>query len=93
MWKNPNGPVPKAPKSKGKAAASKGKGKAKKADGEEGEDEEGEEEGGGIPGLLLAQKWDIEDGPDPKGWWVSEKLDGVRYALFLLARGRRAVLT
>ncbi|KAJ2931053.1 hypothetical protein H1R20_g6035, partial [Candolleomyces eurysporus] len=75
MWKNPNGPVPKAPKSKGKAAA-KGKGKAKKADGEEGEEEEGE--GEGLPGLLLAQKWDIEDGPDPKGWWVSEKLDGVR---------------
>lgn len=57
--------------------AAKGKGKAKKAaeDGEEGEEEE---EGEGLPGLLLAQKWDIEGGVDPKGWWVSEKLDGVR---------------
>jgi len=28
--------------------------------------------------LLLANKWDIETGPDPTGWWISEKLDGVR---------------
>lgn len=28
--------------------------------------------------VLLANKWDIESGPDPTGWWASEKLDGVR---------------
>ncbi len=28
------------------------------------------------PGLLLAHKW--EDGDDPAGWWMSEKLDRVR---------------
>ncbi|KAG6818130.1 hypothetical protein H0H87_000035 [Tephrocybe sp. NHM501043] len=31
-----------------------------------------------VPELLLANKWDIETGPDPIGWWISEKLDGVR---------------
>ena len=31
-----------------------------------------------VPELLLAVKWDEENGPDPTGWWVSEKLDGVR---------------
>ncbi|EPQ60269.1 DNA ligase/mRNA capping enzyme [Gloeophyllum trabeum ATCC 11539] len=31
-----------------------------------------------VPKLLLANKWDIVDGPDPTGWWISEKLDGVR---------------
>lgn len=29
-----------------------------------------------APPLLLAHKWDGVE--DPKGWWVSEKLDGVR---------------
>jgi len=28
--------------------------------------------------VLLANKWDLGDGPDPTGWWMSEKLDGVR---------------
>ncbi|GAA5973122.1 hypothetical protein JCM11641_006279 [Rhodosporidiobolus odoratus] len=32
---------------------------------------------GGIE-LLLAQKFDLEGKKDPKGWWISEKLDGVR---------------
>src|SRR5689334_23215293 len=36
---------------------------------------EGEEEGGG-PGVLLAESWD--NAADLAGWWVSEKLDGVR---------------
>jgi DNA ligase-1 len=63
QWKNPGGPIPKAP------GAKKGKAKGKDGDGEEGE---------GIPGLLLATKWDIEGGADPTGWWISEKLDGVR---------------
>jgi DNA ligase-1 len=31
-----------------------------------------------APDLLLAVKWDLEKGIDPTGWWVSEKLDGVR---------------
>ncbi|EPS43532.1 hypothetical protein H072_2478 [Dactylellina haptotyla CBS 200.50] len=30
------------------------------------------------PQLLLAEKWDLEKGIDPTGWWMSEKLDGVR---------------
>src|SRR6185437_10159889 len=40
--------------------------KAKSAD--------GEEEAG--PGLLLAESWD--NAADLSGWWMSEKLDGVR---------------
>ena len=32
----------------------------------------------GTPQLLLANKWDLDKGADPTGWWVSEKLDGVR---------------
>src|SRR5881296_3492126 len=31
---------------------------------------------GQIPPLLLADKWD--NVTDPTGWWLSEKLDGVR---------------
>ena len=63
---NPNGPAPKAPK-------------AKKAKGKKGGDPgEAEGESEGIPGLLLATKWDVEGGVDPTGWWISEKLDGVR---------------
>jgi DNA ligase-1 len=30
----------------------------------------------GAPGVLLANKWD--ECHDPTGWWMSEKLDGVR---------------
>jgi hypothetical protein len=33
---------------------------------------------GSGPPVLLAKKWDLEDGIEPTGWWVSEKLDGVR---------------
>jgi DNA ligase 1 len=36
--------------------------------------------GKSVPKLLLANKWDLGDELDPTGWWVSEKLDGVRYA-------------
>jgi DNA ligase-1 len=39
-----------------------------------GETEEGEEEAG--PPLLLAEPWD--NAADLAGWWMSEKLDGVR---------------
>ncbi|KAF8747479.1 DNA ligase, partial [Rhizoctonia solani] len=31
-----------------------------------------------VPQLLLAVKWDLAAGCDPTGWWMSEKLDGVR---------------
>ncbi|KAF8166013.1 hypothetical protein B0H34DRAFT_259419 [Crassisporium funariophilum] len=82
-----------APKRGRKAAAPKapvkGKGKAKQVDEEE-EDDDDEEEGEDdddeapaatgkyVPELLLANKWDLEKGLDPTGWWISEKLDGVR---------------
>ncbi len=29
-----------------------------------------------APPVLLAHKWEVEH--DPKGWWMSEKLDGIR---------------
>ena len=48
--------------------------------------EEGEEDDktGSAPELLLANKWDLENGPDPMSWWITEKLDGVQYiAAFL----------
>lgn len=34
--------------------------------------------------VLLAVKWDLEKGSDPSGWWVSEKLDGVRYVIHII---------
>ncbi|KAI0029276.1 DNA ligase/mRNA capping enzyme [Vararia minispora EC-137] len=43
------------------------------------EDKEYEEVAGKAKvDVLLAVKWDVDTGPDPAGWWVSEKLDGVR---------------
>jgi DNA ligase-1 len=75
-FKNPDGPLVKT------KPASKAKGKKRKndADGEEGEDNVV----GGAPELLLANKWDLEHGIDPTGWWISEKLDGVRYVTTFL---------
>src|SRR5262249_18432283 len=32
--------------------------------------------GGAAPPVLLAHKW--ENSHDPTGWWMSEKLDGIR---------------
>ncbi|KPV74029.1 uncharacterized protein RHOBADRAFT_45326 [Rhodotorula graminis WP1] len=73
---------------KGKAKP-KGKGKAKAAEVEEDEDAEDEvvealkkkkvkARKGGIE-LLLANKFDLDSKKkDPTGWWMSEKLDGVR---------------
>ncbi|KAG5643488.1 hypothetical protein DXG03_000876 [Asterophora parasitica] len=65
--------------------ASKGKGKATKDEEEDEDAEEDEDEEDNtpvatkvVPELLLANKWDLETGPDPVGWWISEKLDGVR---------------
>ncbi|KAH8114532.1 DNA ligase/mRNA capping enzyme [Phellopilus nigrolimitatus] len=44
------------------------------------DDEDGEESDADKTKVevLLAVKWDLEKGADPTGWWVSEKLDGVR---------------
>jgi DNA ligase 1 len=54
-------------------------------DDDDNDDEEDEEEDEDdippvkkVPELLLANKWDLATGPDPTGWWMSEKLDGVR---------------
>src|SRR5712692_6790032 len=33
-------------------------------------------DGASAPALLLAERWD--NATDPTGWWLSEKLDGVR---------------
>jgi len=48
--------------------------RAKRADGEDGEDDE--EESDKAPPLLLAHKWEMDVALE--GWWMSEKLDGVR---------------
>jgi len=42
------------------------------------DDDDDDAPGKKVPELLLAVKWDIEQGADPSGWWISEKLDGVR---------------
>jgi DNA ligase 1 len=73
--KNPDGPPP-----RGKTSSKK----KRKVRNEDNEEEEEDEEDEGAPQLLLANKWDLEKGADPTGWWISEKLDGVRY--ILLAR-------
>jgi DNA ligase-1 len=53
--------------------------KKKRKTGDDGEDEEDEDDDGKVKvELLLASKWDLETGPDVTGWWMSEKLDGVR---------------
>ena len=61
---------------------SKAKAKKRKVDNEEEDNEEEDDEDAGkvegTPALLLANKWDLEKGADPMGWWISEKLDGVR---------------
>ncbi|KAK2459959.1 hypothetical protein APHAL10511_008044 [Amanita phalloides] len=58
---------------------------ASKADNGDEEESGGETSEGGaddakkkVPELLLANKWDVSTGLDPTGWWISEKLDGVR---------------
>jgi len=69
------------PPAKGKPA-SKAKARKRKADNkEEDNEEEGDEDarkGEGAPALLLANKLDLEKVADRTGWWISEKLDGVR---------------
>lgn len=51
------------------------KARAAKSGGGESEEGEGEAEEKAPP-ILLAHKWEVEH--DPAGWWMSEKLDGVR---------------
>ncbi|RKO82844.1 hypothetical protein BDK51DRAFT_29172, partial [Blyttiomyces helicus] len=68
---NPNGPAPApAAKKEGGKPVAGATGKGKLAD--------GDGDGKDVPSLLLAEKWDLEKGPDLSGWWLSEKLDGVR---------------
>jgi DNA ligase-1 len=82
-FKNPDGPPAKGkPVSKAKAK------KLKKAEDDHDNEEEDDEDAGkgeGAPALLLANKWDLEKGADPTGWWISEKLDGVRYVSAIFA--------
>lgn len=40
--------------------------------------------------VMLAETWD-EKTVDPKGWWISEKLDGVRSLAFLCSFSARAM--
>lgn len=68
--RNPEGTQP--------IARKKTKGKGKVDNGEEDEEDVGAN-GKSVPELLLANKWDFDTGPDPTGWWISEKLDGVRW--------------
>ncbi|KAH9482076.1 DNA ligase [Psilocybe cubensis] len=78
----------KPPTKRSKVAPSSSKGKGKKTnaddDAEDAEDQADDDEnenapvGKAVPELLLANKWDLEKGLDPTGWWLSEKLDGVR---------------
>ncbi|KAJ3511849.1 hypothetical protein NLJ89_g3864 [Agrocybe chaxingu] len=70
------------PRSKGKAKKEDDKDEEDEGDADEEEAEDADDapaaSGKSQPPLLLANKWDIEKGPDPTGWWISEKLDGVR---------------
>ncbi|TRM67364.1 hypothetical protein BD626DRAFT_564316 [Schizophyllum amplum] len=79
--KNPYGQQPKPSSSKGK--------KRKKADDDDDADADDKPASkkskpassklkAPFKEVLLANKWDLDDGLDPTGWWMSEKLDGVR---------------
>lgn len=69
-----------AKRTRKRAPASRGKAKMIADDDEE--EEEQDTRTKKVPELLLANKWDLEKGIDPTGWWISEKLDGVRYVGF-----------
>ncbi|EAU82651.2 DNA ligase [Coprinopsis cinerea okayama7 len=73
-WKNPDGPAP-------RTAAAKGKGKGKS--------DAPSSSTKSVPDLLLANKWDFETGIDPTGWWISEKLDGVRVLISAFWDGKQ----
>src|SRR5277367_3136843 len=74
------------------AASSSSKGKGKAIDDEDDDndnDNDNDEEDveitrKSVPELLLANKWDLGKGPDPTGWWISEKLDGVQQQISFL---------
>ncbi|PPQ74948.1 hypothetical protein CVT24_010179 [Panaeolus cyanescens] len=82
----PNSKAKPRSKGKGKQAEEDAEEEEEEDVGDEGGDGEDDEEDGdapvpkgkSVPELLLANKWDMEKGPDPTGWWMSEKLDGVR---------------
>ncbi|KAF5380940.1 hypothetical protein D9615_003941 [Tricholomella constricta] len=57
--------------------ALKDRGKAEKEDNEDEDEDDTPAATKAVPELLLANKWDLETGLDPVGWWISEKLDGV----------------
>lgn len=58
--------------------SAKRKVKDEEEDEEVDEDDEDEAEMKKAPSLLLANSWKIDGGQDVTGWWISEKLDGVR---------------
>ena len=62
-----------APRRRGRGGCGSGRTSAPKPE-PDGEDGEGDEKAG--PPLLLAERWD--NAQDLAGWWLSEKLDGVR---------------
>ncbi|GAA5898178.1 uncharacterized protein JCM6883_000948 [Sporobolomyces salmoneus] len=63
-----------------RARQASSKSKEKESDGGEAvaDVDEARPEGTGGRDLLLAHKFELDGKIDPKGWWVSEKLDGVR---------------
>ncbi|KAJ3720399.1 hypothetical protein C8R42DRAFT_86826 [Lentinula raphanica] len=69
--KNPNGAVPQSPTKKKRSSGSK---KTKTT----GDDDGSANTTKASVAVLLANSWDVDKGPDPSGWWISEKLDGVR---------------
>lgn len=74
------------PAKRTRKAATDRKGKAKEEDDDAAEDDDDDDtpsNGKAVVEVLLANKWDLEKGPDPTGWWISEKLDGVRFDCFL----------
>jgi len=92
-WKNPQphggGKAP------GSSSRDANRGKRKKSSEEEGEDEDNggsrpkrrkptsskPASSASKPKLevMLAHSWKQDNGLDPTGWWISEKLDGVRF--------------
>ena len=94
-WKNPqpdHGGKTAGSSSRDAKSTASTRGKRKKSSEDEGEDVDN---GGSRPKrrkptsskpassakleVMLAHSWKQDNGPDPTGWWISEKLDGVRY--------------
>jgi len=86
---------PRSKRTRQSKPASKVDGEADEESGGETSEGDGANTGGAtkkVPELLLAVKWD-EAGLDPTGWWISEKLDGVRCILSFISRRSPRVLT